>query len=582
MNSEIDWGRAMEQRSSAYEKESKETHDSRSANRDVQNALFKDAYDRQTGRQPESRQTPADVPGGLPALSITGHAESRAEAGLESRTQKPADSNGEKSKWTVVVDLGLSIQDKGVKEGSDRQLAELKELAEKTRGTGVTMVVQKLTAGEHGDKGSVERYLIRNGEIKQLNSEKSEGFAQDLKGLLQLAGHEAPSDKIALVTQTHGLGAAGVLADNGPNSLDDLKGAIKDGLAGSGHSQLDVLDFDACIMGSQSVSDKFHDLAKHIVASEEVETGSGQAFDCQSLKTVVGDLLKSPDMTAGQLADDFVDAARRGANGAPGADSDNHGGTDTLAHFDSSKYERFKGDLDSFGRALSSVAGDEAARSKLQEIIRSTPSFPENSDVSGERDLKVFAEKVMQAARDGGLPDPEHAIERSARALLEAQKDMTSSFYGEGRGGRGYDHMGGLSVYLPFGGEDEQARKAIEAELSSSIISQGAERDAALQTARMRLADYAKLSPEAQAQLTGVQAAERSLEAARTDAEFQKAVAEFDSAVKALKGTRVESELVEKTTAQIKKSRKTDLEQHAPNEGAWKDFLKMLDEKIHP
>lgn len=66
--------------------------------------------------------------------------------------------------------------------------------------------------------------------------------------------------------------------------------------------KLDVVGFDACLMGMVEVTYACRDVANHVVGSEDLEPGDGWPYD-----TILADLVATPTMTPQQLADLVVD-----------------------------------------------------------------------------------------------------------------------------------------------------------------------------------------------------------------------------------------------------------------------------------
>ena len=501
------------------------------------------------------------------------------QSSSKGKSDKPPDS-----KWTVVVDLTTTFVDAGGRSGAELQDAKLRELQDKSKAAGkdVSMLVQTAKADVQGSE-QVQRWMIRDGKMTELGSEPSKGYAADLKDLLVVAGKQTPSEHIALISQSHGLGADGIVGDTGVASLDDIKKSIKDGLAGTQHQSLDVLDFDACTMASLSVQEKLSGVAKHIVSSEEVMEGEGGKYDLQDLKSVVSGLMTKPDMTPAEFSKDIVAGAARGdnrpkdANGKP-IDSEQDG-THTISSFDSAKYDKFKTQLDEFGSALIGVYDDAAGRKVIDRIVGETPSFtgdrkPNHPAGDGERDLKTFTEKIIQAISDGSLPDPSGKLTDSAQKLLKSQKEFTPAYYGHA-GADGYDKDGGLSVYLPHGNNRDYVRKQIEESLSADLS--GKDRESQLSNAKGLTQFYESATPGGSAQTAQLETVLKQMQSAGSDADFQKAVEGFVAARKSLIGTGTEDQLVDARMKYASGQRKGAAERHAPSgDGGWRHFYDDL------
>ena len=112
-----------------------------------------------------------------------------------------------------------------------------------------------------------------------------------------------PAEHTALILWDHGSGwkssrnspTRGALQDATSGtfmSLPDLASALRE----SG-KEIDLLDFDACLMAMYEVAYEFKGLVKYMSFSEEVEPGEGNPYD-----TILGSLTNNPQMSARDLA----------------------------------------------------------------------------------------------------------------------------------------------------------------------------------------------------------------------------------------------------------------------------------------
>ena len=408
----------------------------------------------------------------------------------EHRTSNTTPSRQE---WTLAIDLTTNgshqAGDERVHTGAEHQMQEIMRLAAETRGKPVTLVVQCIvnepserstgntpasstpeSSGRQDDRSGntipgeregtrmLQRYIIRNGQVELLETRPPQGFNEDLKQLLSLATHNAPSEKLGLIIQSHGAGPRGLDGDTGSLSLPQLTDTVRQSLAGTGHGKLDLLDFDACSMGNASVMEQLGDVSQHVVASSEVERSFGQNVDGQNLSAVIHNLIERPKMDGKELGNEFVRIADAGTNGDSSARdpaNDGHSGTDTLAHYDLSALGEFHTALNSFGESLAASAQDPSTWAAILQALNHAPrvSAP-TAEVAGRfipqyRDLKLFAENIVAAIDH----DTNHTIDRSgalrkaAAGFLAAQNKLVTTYHGEHI--NGYNTMGGLSAFLP-------------------------------------------------------------------------------------------------------------------------------------
>ncbi len=122
-----------------------------------------------------------------------------------------------------------------------------------------------------------------------------------LKAFIQWAKQTHPANHYLLVLWNHGGGYAGLLQDqtsagSGLMSLDQLKTAL------TGVGQLDVIDFDMCLMAGYETLTKLVGLTDFAVMSEEVVPGEGNPYT-----SIIDAIQTNPTMDAHTLAGTLVD-----------------------------------------------------------------------------------------------------------------------------------------------------------------------------------------------------------------------------------------------------------------------------------
>ncbi len=379
-----------------------------------------------------------------------------------------------KKEWTVAIDLSATLPgaDRSPKGfGVDNKLDYLKQLAKETEGKSVNILIHAdRTVGKnnkfcHDDKRPLsnkeanacdlnateknlsksENYFIHDGKIDKLPDSKSKSSQEDIKNLLKTASELSPSDKIALIIQSHGMGAAGIKTNRGDLTLSDTTKGIEAGLKGSGHEKLDFLDFDACNMSSVPVLDKTAKIAKNLVASAASEAAGHptEKGDGQNLKAALQSLFNNPQQSGRDLAAGFVELAKNGENKEGKTNN-----TSTLASFDLSKYDEFKQGLDKFGNDLKKLSGASnihALHDAINQTVR--PETEEEEFRSHERDLKQFATNTLSAIDQGKLKTDNDDLKLSAHNFLKGLDALTINSFGDKD--KGYENLGGLTANIP-------------------------------------------------------------------------------------------------------------------------------------
>jgi hypothetical protein len=378
---------------------------------------------------------------------------------------KAAAAAAPKTEWTMAVNLAASLGDRF---GAVSKSQQLKDLAKETEGKPVTFVAQQITVGDNGPM--VERFVVKDGKVTSQGVRPSAGFAQDLSDLTSWAAAEHPAKRMGVIIQSHGNAIDGMSGDNGHAELGEIASALQGGLKASGRDKLDLLDFDACLMGQQEVVQAMRGLADHVVASSEIELANdstlGENVDGQPMREMLRALLADPEMDAAAFAKRTVDLASQAARPF---DADKDGvvdpgttpinATPTLAHFDMAHAGPMAEALDQLGSALSTAMKDPASKRVIEDIIARSPRFSPgvNLDAANrhQRDLKGFSEGLQAAIASGKLADPSGKIQGALQDSLKALDGLVGASFGvesldlPGGTPQDYSQMGGMGVFLP-------------------------------------------------------------------------------------------------------------------------------------
>ncbi|MBK7896727.1 MAG: hypothetical protein IPJ90_17980 [Anaerolineaceae bacterium] len=186
--------------------------------------------------------------------------------------------------WTILVymDADNNLELPG--------LLDLNEMEAAGSSEQVNVIVQVDRAlGESnldGDWSDTRRYRILpdadrsllNSEPLQSLGEQNMGDPQVLADFISWGIQSFPANRYALILWDHGAGWNGIAYDgdaptfdNGDHiSLPDLQGALQMGLAEAGLPALDVIGFDACLMGQMDVFQAVRPFTRYAVGSEEL------------------------------------------------------------------------------------------------------------------------------------------------------------------------------------------------------------------------------------------------------------------------------------------------------------------------
>ncbi len=364
-----------------------------------------------------------------------------------------------KSEWTISIDFTTDFGDgQGVESGLDR----LQAFAKRTKGKDVTIVAQAAVPDSFdfdffsgvkiatpGTKYTLQKYVVKNGEIKLAAETPSKGYAEDLEELLTYAGKNQPSKRSALIIDSHGVGNEGLLGDTGKASVDDFVKAVQNGLKANGQEKLDMLDFDACLMGASEALARVSKITDNLVASAETES----IYQGQNYIAPFTRLLEKPETDGKTLARDIVASTHKDME--DWKKEGWHPTVETLAHFQLREYAEFRKSLDSFGDKLAVVVNEKNNREIIENAIDKSRKYGSLSPLfallgggTGGRnraDIKEFTENIISAIDSGEIEDPDRQIKKAAQEVLNKRSILVDSYHGN----EDFARAGGVSDFLP-------------------------------------------------------------------------------------------------------------------------------------
>jgi len=218
-------------------------------------------------------------------------------------------NDNEQANWTVLVYV---MGDNDLEPFAVGDIFEMAEAGSNEHLNIVTLIDRHpgYADDEMGPLGNFEgTQLIHVGEDEILQSvdlgEVNTGSADKLAEFVAGGIQQFPADRYALIIWDHGAGWPGMGPDETDGedilTLPEMGEGITKGLDAAGVDRLDLIGFDACLMGTFEVAHAMRDLADVMVASEELEPGHG--WDFSSLEV----LRSGDDVSAAQLATTIVD-----------------------------------------------------------------------------------------------------------------------------------------------------------------------------------------------------------------------------------------------------------------------------------
>jgi hypothetical protein len=258
------------------------------------------------------------------------------------------------------------------------------------------------------------------GEALVSIGERNTGDPATLTEFLDWAHATFPAERYGLVLWNHGGGLEGVAWDQSSRgdrlTLAELRTAIER----SAIERLDFLGFDACLMAMAEVASELRDLARVMVASQDLEPGPGWAYD-RWLPALVADPAVDPARLGQAIVSSYA-AAYPGAKDI------------TLSALDLAAVPRLEAALAGFVEAVERFAEPE----ELAAIARAAldaRAFPRDASYP-YRDLDGFLRAVEKRVEDP-------AIDAAARAARAALDEVVIAAAGT------VPRANGLSVHLP-------------------------------------------------------------------------------------------------------------------------------------
>src|SRR4051812_43544541 len=375
-----------------------------------------------------------------PASTTKPPATPKPAAGRPTATPKPAASAANNSSaatdWTVLVYLD---GDNNLEEDAIGDYAEMASVGSNAR---LNIVVQfdRITSDEdwddtsNGDWPGVKRFRVERGKKPTKSNQLADlgelnmGDPRTLVDFASWGIKSYPAKHYALIFWDHGASWPGVANDDSSDSdlitLPELAGALANVQKNTGVQKLDLIGFDACLMGQIDVLQAVAPFGQVAIGSADLEPGEGWAWNAW-----LKDLATKPVEDAAALAPSIIKSftAFYKEEDDPSV---------TLAAFDLNKIELMTKQLDTLSNAMiasmpKSFKSIGKARSYAAEYASG------DTDISAI-DLGYFADSLVTAGADKQVADAARALSKTIKAARIAQ-------------GHGADHpkSSGISVYFP-------------------------------------------------------------------------------------------------------------------------------------
>lgn len=279
------------------------------------------------------------------------------------------------------------------------------------------------------DWTSTKRFRVSRDQLVELDDlgEVNMGDGQVFGDFVAWGLQAYPADRVGLVMWDHGGGWMGFGGDTSHRSdllsLSEIRAGLDDAFAKTGTERLAMIGFDACLMGNYEIARLLRPYAHYLIASEDVEPGTG--WDYESLSQLAQNPSQDPEALGRALLPGYQQSFEQHEAGT----------TITLSMINLNK-------LSALDAALNKLIGSIETSTAQNQLLRARAtslSFGSHADPQRDLHLVDLGSLVARLAKD----EPSFSDERDAvlSALNGAVVQMVN--------GPAVKEATGLTVYLP-------------------------------------------------------------------------------------------------------------------------------------
>ena len=342
-----------------------------------------------------------------------------------------------KADWTILVYLD------GDNNLEDDAIGDFGEMASVGSTDAVNIVVQfdRVASNEdwdatsYGDWSDVKRFRIAarkkptaSNQVADLG-ELNMGSPKTLADFATWGIKTYPAQHYALIFWDHGASWPGVASDDSSDgdmlTLPELATALGDVKQRTGVQKLDLIGFDACLMGQIDVLKTVAPFGNVAIGSADLEPGEGWAWN-----TWLSALVRSPHEDAAALAPSIISSFASFYK----KDGDS---SVTLSAFDLTKIDALANQLDTLAGAM--IETMPASYKLIGKARAHAAEYASGDTDISAIDLGYFADSLVTAGANDQVTSAAHTLSKTIKAARIAQ-------------GYGADHPNstGISVYFPW------------------------------------------------------------------------------------------------------------------------------------
>ncbi len=276
--------------------------------------------------------------------------------------------------------------------------------------------------------GQAERWVLSSQGIERIESlgKVNMGDQKSFADFLKYGFDNFAADRYGLVMWDHGCGATGgICLDELTKDMlyyPELYGALSAASKHRNYNKFAFIGFDACLMGTFETAAHMRPFADYMIASEELEPGSGWEYS-----SWLSQLAKNPDIDIEALGKTIVDGF---ISNTLARDRRDYA---TLSVINLNKLDTLAKAVEGMGASLSeNLKSDFATISRLRQNMR---SFGQISDYASDMiDMTVFADAFARYDANNSK-----AIKAALKNVIVYEKHTSN-----------LNNVTGLSILVPM------------------------------------------------------------------------------------------------------------------------------------
>jgi len=345
-------------------------------------------------------------------------------------TEPPSDTSG-LPEWTVIV---YSAADDEVLEETMWFDVNEMELVGSNPQLNIVVQIDRYEAGFTGDSDwtDTRRYLItQDTDLSAINSpvvqnlgEVNMSDPQTLVDFVTWAVQNYPAKKYALIMSDHGGGWTGGFSDasaaSSGMSIPQIVTSFEQIRQNTGVERLEVLGFDACLMGQIEVFGSFYPYSNYMIASEEVIPSYGWSYAAWLEQVAQNPTMDGVGLSQAVISTYVINDVALSEGRASAEDIAQEESTTTLSAIESARVPDMIGAMNQFVSYIVTLDQQEVAEART--YARSYYSLFGEEVSPSFIDLGNFSEMLTSINSDSGLQEAAFQLQTAISSAVVSEK----------------------------------------------------------------------------------------------------------------------------------------------------------------